>query len=130
MQKWRKIEGQPEKKQGSTARNRGLSQEKLCIITTVQRLGNCIARSYNVAKPRIYNVLQFSNCIEDRSYVWTDGFASYQKVLEEKRCENKILVSYKSYDSVNHLNNVNSFHSQIQAQYTCYKGVSSKYINR
>ena len=49
---------------------------------------------------------------------------------EEKRCENKILVSYKSYDSVNHLNNVNSFHSQIQAQYTYYKGVSSKYINR
>ena len=49
---------------------------------------------------------------------------------EEKRCENKILVSYKSYDSVNHLNNVNSFHSQIQAQYTCYKGISSKYINR
>ena len=128
--KGRKIEGHPGKKRGTPARKRGLSKEKICILTAVQRSGNCIARSFNVAKPRIDDVLQFSRCIEDKSYVWTDGLASYQKVLEEKRCENKILVSYKSYDSVNHLNNVNSFHSQIQAQYTCYKGISSKYINR
>ena len=107
--KGRKIEGHPGKKRGTPARKRGLSKEKICILTAVQRSGNCIARSFNVAKPRIDDVLQFSRCIEDKSYVWTDGLASYQKVLEEKRCENKILVSYKSYDSVNHLNNVNSF---------------------
>ena len=63
---------------------RGLSKEKICILTAVRRSGNCIARSFNVAKPRIDDVLQFSRCIEDKSYVWTDGLASYQKVLEEK----------------------------------------------
>lgn len=31
---------------------------------------------------------------------------------------------------MNHLNNVNSFHQKIKNQYSIYKGVASKYINR
>lgn len=58
--KGRKIEGHPGKKRGTPARKRGLSKEKICILTEVQRSGNCIARSFNVAKPRIDDVLQFS----------------------------------------------------------------------
>ena len=81
--KERKIKDHPWKKRGTPARKRGLSEEKICILTAVQRLGNCIARSFNVAKPTIEDVLQFSRCIEDKSYVWTDGLSSYQKVLEE-----------------------------------------------
>ncbi|MEF2608790.1 MAG: hypothetical protein U0M88_04055, partial [Faecalicoccus sp.] len=43
---------------------------------------------------------------------------------------NKVLNAYSKYDAVNHLNNVNSFHSMIKEQYRFYRGVSSKYINR
>ena len=50
--------------------------------------------------------------------------------MKKKKCNHKVLNSYKEYDEVNHLNNVNSFHSQIQEQYRVYRGVSSKYINR
>ena len=32
------------------------------------------------------------------------------------------------YDAVNHLNNVDSFHSMIKEQYRFYRRVSSKYI--
>lgn len=46
--KGRKIEGHPGKKRGTPARKRGLSKEKICILTEVQRSGNCIARSFNV----------------------------------------------------------------------------------
>lgn len=124
------MEGHPGKQRGTPSKKRGISEEKICILTAVQRLGNCIARSFNVAKPRTEDVTSFSKFIQDGSYIWTDGLSSYQKVLEDKNCESKILNTYKNYDKVNHLNNVNSFHSQIQAQYTSYKGVSSKYINR
>lgn len=34
------------------------------------------------------------------------------------------------YDDVFHLNNVNNFHGMMQAAYSHYRGVASKYINR
>lgn len=128
--KGRVIEGHPGKKRGTPASKRGISDEKICILTAAQRLGKSIARSFNVAKPTLKDAEDFCECIEDKSYVFTDGLESYNKVLEEKKCNHKVLNSYKEYDEVNHLNNVNSFHSQIQEQYRVYRGVSSKYINR
>ena len=97
------------RKRGEAASKRGISNEKVCIITAVQRLGKAVA---------------------NKSYVWTDGLQSYTKVLCEKKCTNKVLNTYSKYDAVNHLNNVNSFHSMIKEQYRFYRGVSSKYINR
>jgi CRISPR/Cas system endoribonuclease Cas6 (RAMP superfamily) len=41
-----------------------------------------------------------------------------------------VVSSYKDYDRVNHLNNVNSFHSLIERWYNKMGGVASKYINR
>ena len=128
--KGRIIDGHPGKKRGTPATKRGLSDEKICILTAVQRLGKCMARSLNVAKPSSMDAETFCECITDESYVWTDGLTSYVKPLKEKNCSNKVLESYQEYDAVNHLNNVNSFHSQIQEQYRVYRGVSSKYINR
>ena len=128
--KGRIIDGHPGKKRGTPATKRGLSDEKICILTAVQRLEKCIARSLNVAKPSSMDAETFCECITDESYVWTDGLTSYVKPLKEKNCSNKVLESYQEYDAVNHLNNVNSFHSQIQEQYRVYRGVSSKYINR
>ncbi len=107
--KGRFIKDHPGKKRGTCASRAGLSDEKVCIITAVQRLGKSVA---------------------NKSYVWTDGLQSYTKVLREKKCTNKVLNTYSEYDAVNHLNNVNSFHSMIKEQYRFYRGVSSKYINR
>lgn len=88
------------------------------------------SRDWENAKPSSMDAETFCECIADESYVWTDGLTSYVKPLKEKNCSNKMLESYQEYDAVNHLNNVNSFHSQIQEQYRDYRGVSSKYINR
>ena len=87
-------------------------------------------KDWENAKPSSMDAETFCECITDESYVWTDGLTSYVKPLKEKNCSNKVLESYHEHDSVNHLNNVNSFHSQIQEQYRDYRGVSSKYINR
>ena len=79
--KGRIIDGHPEKKRGTPATKRGLSDEKICILTAVQRLGKCIARSLNVAKPSSMDAETFCECITDESYVWTDGLTSYVKLL-------------------------------------------------
>lgn len=83
-----------------------------------------------MAKPTSHDIQKFSHYIEDASYTWTDGLESYTKVLNDKNCMHKVVKNYKEYDAVNHLNNINSFHSAIERQYEKYRGVASKYINR
>ncbi|MDC0827339.1 MULTISPECIES: IS1595 family transposase [Bacillota] len=118
------------RKRGEAASKRGISNEKVCIITAVQRLGKAVARTFNMAKPTSEDCLKFGQHIEENSYAWTDGLESYTRMLQEKQCKRTILKSYKEYDTVNHLNNVNSFHNEIEKQYEIYRGVASKYINR
>lgn len=115
---------------GNPASKRGLSNEKVCIITGVERLGKAFAKAFNMAKPSSENCIEFGKYIKDKSYVWTDGLESYKKMLNQKECPRKIVKTHQEYDSVNHLNNVNSFHSAIAAQYGKYRGVATKYINR
>lgn len=83
-----------------------------------------------MAKPTSEDCLKFGQHIEENSYAWTDDLESYTRMLQEKQCKRTILKSYKKYDTVNHLNNVNSFHNEIEKQYDIYRGVASKYINR
>lgn len=46
-----------------------------------------------------------------------------------KPSNNDILKIKDEYNSVNHLNNVNSYHSKIQEQYSKYRSGASKYKN-
>lgn len=123
------IEGIKPRKRGEAASKRDLSNEKVCILTAVQRYGKAIAETFNMAKPTSEDVKKIAHHIREHSYAWTDGLESYTRMLDEKKCSRKIVKSYKEYDSVNHLNNVNSFHSEIEKQYETYRGVASKYIN-
>lgn len=125
-----KIEGVKSKKRGTPASKRGLSNEQVCILTGVQRLGRFFCHSFNMGKPGSEDIMKLKDHLSEGSYVWTDGLRSYRELLESKQCEKKELVEYKSYDKVNHLNNVNSFHEKMEKQYESYCGVSSKYINR
>lgn len=112
------------------ASKRGISDEQVCLLTGVQRGGAAFLHAFNMSRPRSEDIMNLSEHMEHDSYVWTDGLASYHKLLEVKNCTTKTVKSKDEYDKVNHLNNVNSFHNQIQQQYTKYRGVASKYINR
>ena len=83
-----------------------------------------------MAKPTSENVFNLKEHIEKGSFIWTDGLASYNELIRETECNHKAIPTTKEYDKVNHLNNVNHFHSRIQSQYRVYRGVSTKYINR
>ncbi|WP_416327600.1 IS1595 family transposase [[Eubacterium] hominis] len=125
-----KIEGVKSKHSGMPAIKRGISDEQLCLLTGVERGGTAFLHAFNMSRPSSEDIMNLSEHMEMDSYVWTDGLASYHKLLEEKNCTTKVVKSKEEYDKVNHLNNVNSFHNQIQQQYTKYRGVASKYINR
>lgn len=128
--KGKKTEGKSPRKRGQAAKKRGLSDEKICIITGLERFGKAVAETWNVAKPTIKDCIEFGRHIEAKSYVWTDGLESYTKMLNDKQCNRTVVKDHTEYDTVNHLNNVNSFHSAIEKQYEKYRGVASQYINR
>lgn len=83
-----------------------------------------------MGRPSSQDIMQLAPHLKEDSYAWVDGLASYHQLLNEKHCKWKELVGYKSYDPVNHLNNVNSFHNKIENAYQKYRGVATKYINR
>jgi hypothetical protein len=68
--------------------------------------------------------------IEAKTYIWTDDCPSYNKLIAALGSDSKVVSTHKDYDRVNHLNNVNSFHSLIERWYKKMGGVASKYINR
>ena len=81
------------------------------------------ARSFNIAKSSSENIINFKEHIENGSFIWTDGLASYSELTRETECNHKPPPTTKEYDKVN------CFDSRIQSQYRVYRGVSTKYIN-
>lgn len=109
---------------------RGLGNDKICIITSLKRQSDSYCKAYNTGKPSNEDVEDLSNHIKDGSYIFTDGITVYEKLLKQKHCTYKELVDISSYDQINHLGNVNSFHSRISEYVRQYRGVNSIYINR
>ncbi len=128
--KGRKIEGKIPRHRGESATKRGISDEKVCLLTAVERKGYSFLRSYNMGRPSSEDVMNLSSHIKEGSYLWSDNHSSYNKLTEELKSTRKILSSHEEYDKVNHLNTVNSFHSYIEVWYVHMRGVATKYINR
>lgn len=124
------VPGVKSKKRGTPAKKRGISSEQVCLLTAVERAGNAVLKAVNMGRPAVKDILELSSDIEDGTYVWTDGLPVYNSLITSKHCGHKVVKTAKDYDKVNHLNNVNSFHSRIEAQYTKYRSVATKYINR
>lgn len=128
--KGKKIEGRKPRKRGEKATKRGISDEKVCLLTAVERKGSSFLRSYNMGRPSSEDVLNLSSHIKQGAYLWTDNHSSYNKLTETLGSKRVILSSHEEYDKVNHLNTVNSFHSYIEKWYVRMRGVATKYINR
>ncbi len=127
--KGKKIEGKPGRRRGESASKRGISDEKVCLLTAVERKGDSFLRSYNMGRPSSDDVMNLSSHIKKGSYLWTDNHSSYNKLTENLGSKRVILSTHKEYDKVNHLNTVNSFHSFIERWYGHMRGVVTKHIN-
>lgn len=125
-----KIDGVESKHRGPPATKRDLSNQRVCIITAIQRFTHTIARTLNYGKPSSIDLLRFGECLESQSFVMLDGSNSYNELLISKNCTKKVLISHESYDKFNYLNIVNSFHNLIEERMQKYRGVALKYINR
>ena len=128
--KGEKMEHVAGKKRGTPSTKRGISNDQVCLLAGVQRGGGSYLRSFNMARPTSGEVMNLHPHIEAKTYIWTDDCPSYNKLIAALGSDSKVVSTHKDYDRVNHLNNVNSFHSLIERWYKKMGGVASKYINR
>ena len=105
---------------GGRASKRGLSNEQICICTSVNGDGKCVAMSVNRATPSKAELAQvFDSRITDDSVILCDGNKNYD--VFEQKCT---VAHMKS------LNKINNFHSFIKERIRAARGVATIYLNR
>ena len=116
---------------GEPSKQRGISHEQVCIVTTTDRNAHEIFKAVGYAKPtnKIINDT-FEKHIIEESILYVDGISAYDEMAKKRNCNIKHLKGHKSYNKVEHLNTVNSIHSMIQSAIQKYRGVATKYMNR
>lgn len=117
----------------------GLSKKKVCVSTAIDRDKNIVSDFVGFGKPNsksLINVYKNRVLNIEQSKFITDGETSYKlfakgigadlKVLKKDKNQNKRLPVIKGKY---HIQNVNSFHSQIKDVLdNKFKGVSTKYL--
>lgn len=129
FQKWNKYRKQ--RKHGGKASKRGISNEKICILTASDRNGHEIIKAVGRAKPSITSIMPIlSKKVQRKSVYIHDGVSTYDWLIKANKLENRIVSGKKEYTPVYHLNTVNSIHSEWKELWRNYRGVSTKYLNR
>jgi transposase-like protein len=118
------------RKRGTPASKRGLSDEQICICTTVQRkTGDLIVKSENRARPSSANVVDiYTGHVQKGTLFLTDGMNVYPRL--GKILGITVMNVKKESAGFFNLNTVNNLHSFIKRRYTEYRGVATKYLNR
>jgi len=108
------------RKHGAVAEKRGISNEYVCVCTSVTGDGKKVALAVNRATPSSQEILDvFGNRVCDDTVVLCEGNKSYG-ALEEK-CT--VAITKRT-------NKVNGFHSFIKEKLDASRGVATIYLNR
>lgn len=108
------------RKHGAKASKRGLSNEQICICTSVNGDGECVALAVNRATPSKEELEQvFTERITDDTVILCDGNKNYDVF------EDKCTVAH-----IKNPNKVNGFHSLIKERLRAARGVATIYQNR
>jgi len=111
-----------EPRKNGRASGPGLSSEHVCICTSIDGDGKCIATAVNRATPSKEEIERvFGDRLEDDTLLLADGNKSYNTLKD--RC---IVVRTQSEDLVR----INRFHSFIKERMAKYRGVATIYLNR
>lgn len=108
------------RKHGAKASKPGISNEYVCVCTSIDEDGDCIAVSVNRAMPSKAEIDQvFGDRVAPDTLLVCDGNTNYD-VLEDK-----CTVAHTK-----RVNKVNGFHSFIKSRILDYRGVATEYLNR
>ena len=108
------------RKHGAVASKRGISNEYICVCTSVTGEGENLAISVNRATPSSQEILDvFGERVNSDTVILCDGTQSYN-ILDEK-C---------TVAATKRINKVNGLHSFIKQRLEAARGVATRYLNR
>lgn len=118
----------------------GLSTDKLCVVTGMDRSSNILVDFIGFGKPstqKLYEVYKDKIVVDSDTVLIVDGEKSYRPLSELMNLKIEVLLkdsknSNSRLPVINgdfHIQNVNNFHGQIKEIVNRkYKGVGSKYL--
>ena len=108
------------RKHGAKASKPGLSNEYICVCTSIDADNNCMTEAVNRAMPSDAEIARvFGDKVTSDTVILCDGSKRYD-ILEEK-----CTVAH-----TNRVNKVNGFHSFIKERLLAARGVATIYLSR
>lgn len=108
------------RKHGAVAAKRGVSEEYICVCTSINGDGKNVAVAINRASPSGKEILDvFGDRVEESTVVLCDGKQSYNAL------DGKCTVA-----TTKRINKVNGLHSFIKQKLDAMRGVATVYLNR
>lgn len=116
---------------GGETHTRGLSTEKVCVASAVNRTGHSFAQVACLGAPkavRLSDVL--GNHFERQAVLCTDKTTAYRQIVKDKDLRHFKIDGQKTIGGIYHIQHINNYHSQLKAFINgCFKDVSTKYLN-
>ena len=116
-------------KRGGASKYRGISKEKVCVLTALDDDRNLYIAPITMGKPSSNDLIRsIGKIVKPKSLLVTDSLFSY-KILSSYSKINHIAIpsGCRSFEGYN-IQKINSLHSNIKRFISVYRGVSTKYL--
>jgi transposase-like protein len=119
------------KKRGSSAKQRGLSHNQVCVPCAVDRNNSIVAMVSGTGKTSTDKVKAvLDNRIAETSVLVTDKESSYRRfAIENNISLIQIKAEQRTFKGVYHIQHINAFHSRLKSFMRPFQGVSTKHLN-
>ena len=119
------------KKRGSSAKQRGLSHNQVCVPCAVDRNNSIVALVSGTGKTSTDKVKAvLNNRIAESSVLVTDKESSYRRFARENNIEIiQIKAEQRTFKGIYHIQHINAFHSRLKSFMRPFQGVSTKHLN-
>jgi len=125
------ITGRDPRHRGGVASKRGLSHEQVCVMVAFDRdkdrTVSKVACTGMISKESIDRVI--GPFVGDNTVLCTDANRVYRPYCRDKNIQLVQLKKDQKKHGIYHVQNVNSYHSQLKTWVRVFNGVASKYLD-
>ena len=117
-------------KRGGQSKYRGISKEKVCVLTALDNNNNFFIAPITMGRPSSSDLIRsIGKIIKSKSLLITDSLFAYKTL--SSYCNISHIAIYKGLHTFKEYNiqKINSLHSNLKRFISVYRGVSTKYLS-
>jgi transposase-like protein len=122
-------EKQEQEQDKEDKRKRGISNDQVCVMCAMDRMGNVITELICNGRMRHTDLERlFKDRIEDESILCTDSHKSYIRFARNLNLELQQIERGKHKEGIYHIQHMNAFHSKLKEWMYKFHSVATKYL--